>query len=76
MPGPKPPPRGPVSSGEAAPLPAEYAATPKDVVWSLPHYGGQGCAAIGMTPEDKRQHIVATPPENFNSLPATLPGYN
>ncbi|MFZ1963845.1 MAG: alkaline phosphatase family protein [Roseiarcus sp.] len=62
--------------GEAAPLPAEYAATPKDVVWSLPHYGGQGCAAIGMTPEDKRQHIVATPPENFNSLPATLPGYN
>jgi phospholipase C len=62
--------------GEAPPLPAEYAMTPKDVLWSLPHYGGKGCEAIGMTPEDKRQHIVAAPPANFNTLPATLPAYN
>ncbi|MFZ0206602.1 MAG: alkaline phosphatase family protein, partial [Roseiarcus sp.] len=50
--------------GEALPLPAEYAMTPKDVLWSLPHYGGHGCAAIGMTPEDQRQHIVAPPPDH------------
>ena len=62
--------------GEALPLPAEYAMTPKDVLWSLPHYGGHGCAAIGMTPEDQRQHIVAPPPDHFNSLPATLPAYD
>jgi phospholipase C len=62
--------------GEAPPLPAEYAMTPKDVLWSLPHYGGHGCAAIGVTPEDRRQGIVAPPPENFNSLPATLPAYD
>jgi phospholipase C len=62
--------------GEAPPLPAEYAMTPKDVLWSLPHYGGHGCAAIGMTPEDQRQHIVAPPQDHFNSLPATLPAYD
>ena len=62
--------------GGAPPLPAEYAMTPKDVLWSLPHYGGHGCAAIGMTPEDQRQHIAAPPPDHFNSLPATLPAYD
>jgi hypothetical protein len=29
-----------------------------------------------MTPEDQRQHIVAPPPDHFNSLPATLPAYD
>jgi phospholipase C len=62
--------------GEAPPLPADYAMIPKDVLWSLPHYGGQGCKAIGVTPEDQRQHISAPPPANFNTLPATLPAYN
>ena len=62
--------------GEAPPLPADYAMTPKEVLWSLPHYGGQGCKAIGVTPEDQRQHISAPPPENFNTLPVTLPAYN
>jgi phospholipase C len=62
--------------GEAPPLPAEYAMTPKDILWSLPHYAGQGCKAIGVTPEDQRQHISAPPPANFNTLPATLPAYN
>ena len=57
-------------------MPAEYAMTPKDVLWTLPHYGGQGCKAIGVTPEDQRQHISAPPPANFNTLPATLPAYN
>jgi phospholipase C len=62
--------------GEAPPLPAEYAMTPKDVLWTLPHYGGQGCKAIGITPEDQRQNISSAPPANFNTLPATLPAYN
>ncbi len=62
--------------GEAPALPAEYALTPKDVLWSLPHYSGQGCKAIGVMPEDQRQHIAAPPPANFNTLPSTLPAYN
>jgi phospholipase C len=62
--------------GDASPLPTEYATTPKDMLWSLPHYGGQGCKAIGVTPEDQRQHISTAPPANFNTLPATLPAYN
>ena len=43
---------------------------------SFPHYGGKGCAAIGITPEDVRQGIPNVIPEGFNSLPATLPAYN
>ena len=62
--------------GEAPPLPAEYALTPSDELWRLPHYGGNGCKAIGVTPEDVRQGIAAPPPANFNTLPATLPAYN
>ena len=62
--------------GEAPPLPASYALTPADALWSLPHYGGRGCKAIGVTPEDQRQAIAAPPPTHFNTLPATLPAYN
>ena len=39
----------------APPLPAAYATIPDDIVNTLPHYGGKGCAAIGVTPEDVRQ---------------------
>ncbi len=63
-------------SGEMPPLPASYATIPDDVVTSLPHYGGKGCAAIGMTPQDQRQGITTAVPERFNSLPVTLPAYN
>ena len=58
-------------SGALPPLPAELAMIPDDVVQSLPHYGGQGCQAIGVVPEDVRQGIVNTIPEGFNPLPAT-----
>ena len=54
------------------PLPAEYAMTPKDILWSLPHYAGQGCKAIGVTPEDQRQHISASAVRAINTLPATF----
>jgi phospholipase C len=49
---------------------------PSDVVETFPHYGGKGCAAIGVTPEDVRQGIHNVIPDGFNSLPATLPAYN
>jgi phospholipase C len=63
-------------SGRAPILPASYAAIPDAVVRSLPHYGGHGCAAIGMTPEDIRQGIATSVPAGFNTFPATLPQYN
>jgi phospholipase C len=52
-------------------LPASLAMIPDNVVTSLPHYGGNGCLAIGITPEDIQQGIVANPPAGFNPLPST-----
>jgi phospholipase C len=63
-------------SGAAPILPGAYAAIPDDVVETLPHYGGHGCQAIGMTPEDVLQGITTTVPPGFNSMPSTLPYYN
>ena len=63
-------------AGTAPALPGSYAAIPEAVVARLPHYGGQGCRAIGMTPEDVRQGILTTVPAGFNTLPSTLPQYN
>jgi phospholipase C len=62
--------------GALPPLPAAYAIIPDTVVNTFPHYGGKGCAAIGITPEDVRQGIPNVIPEGFNTLPATLPAYN
>lgn len=62
--------------GLAPPLPASYVTIPDNVLTALPLYSGNGCAAIGITPEDKRQGIVANPPVGFNTLPSTLPQYN
>jgi phospholipase C len=62
--------------GEVPPLPASYAIIPDSVVNTFPHYGGAGCRAIGVTPEDVRQEIVNPLPPNFNTLPSTLPIYN
>jgi len=45
-------------------------------VTSLPHYGGQGCKEIGITPEDVRQRIVNHVPAGFNPLPSTWPEAN
>ena len=33
---------------------------------SLPHYGAHGCAALGMTTEDRRQGIENKIPPGFN----------
>ncbi|HZZ25642.1 MAG TPA: alkaline phosphatase family protein [Roseiarcus sp.] len=63
-------------TGALPPLPGAYAMIPEADIDSFPHYGGKGCAAIGVTPEDVRQGIQNLIPEGFNSLPATLPAYN
>jgi phospholipase C len=63
-------------NGALPPLPADYAMIPDPVVNTFPHFGGKGCAALGVTPEDVRQGIPNVIPEGFNSLPATLPAYN
>ena len=57
--------------GISPPLPASLAMIPDNVVTSLPHYGGNGCLAIGITPEDIQQGVVANPPAGFNPLPST-----
>jgi phospholipase C len=49
---------------------------PSDIIETFPHYGGKGCAAIGVTPENVRQGIPNVIPEGFNMLPVTLPAYN
>ncbi|HKI15896.1 MAG TPA: alkaline phosphatase family protein, partial [Roseiarcus sp.] len=63
-------------SGALSLLPASYAMIPSEVVETFPHYGGKGCEAIGVKPEDVRQGIPNVIPEGFNSLPSTLPAYN
>jgi len=62
--------------GILPPLPASFASIPDSVVNSLPHYDGQGCQAIGITPEDVRQGIVNNIPAGFNPLPSTYPAAN
>ncbi|MEH2196473.1 MAG: alkaline phosphatase family protein [Nostoc sp.] len=62
--------------GVSPPLPASFAKIPDSVVNTLPHYGGEGCSAIGITPEDKRQGIVNKIPQGFNALPSTYPAAN
>jgi phospholipase C len=63
-------------TGALPPLPASLAMIPSDIIETFPHYGGKGCAAIGVTPENVRQGIPNAIPEGFNMLPVTLPAYN
>ncbi len=60
--------------GLAAPLPAGYAFIPNATIHALPHYGGNGCATIGVTPTDST--LTNSIPAGFNTLPSTLPAYN
>jgi phospholipase C len=63
-------------TGATPPLPSSYVMLDDAVIARLPHYGGKGCQAIGMVPEDQRQHLQTLVPAGFNTLPATLPAYN
>ena len=58
-------------AGTSRPLPASLAMIPEDIINTIPHYGGQGCRNIGITPEDIRQGIRNTVPDGFNPLPST-----
>ncbi len=62
-------------SGRAPPLPASLAMI-DPVEWaSLPHYGGQGCHRLGITPTDYVDGKLIDPaPSDFNPRPGTAPG--
>jgi len=60
--------------GLAPPLPASYARTDPALVASLPHYGGQGCRALGITPVAPDADRMV--PAGFNPLPSTYPAAN
>jgi phospholipase C len=74
--------------GQSPALPASFALTPDSVISSLPHYGTDGCHAIGITPEDQIQSIPNTiptattvgkqsvPVKAFNTLPQILSDRN
>ena len=59
--------------GTAPPIPADYAVTADSVVNSLPHYGGQGCKALGITPVDAQIGYHEPVPADFNPRPMTYP---
>lgn len=54
-------------------LPASYAQIDDTVVNTLPHYAGQGCKALGITPVDKQVGYAEPVPADFNPRPATFP---
>jgi phospholipase C len=60
--------------GAAPPLPPSYATIPANVVATLPHYGGKGCSALGLTTEDRVQGLTNTIPADFHGRPSQTPG--
>lgn len=61
--------------GAAPPLPASYATIPRAVITRLPHDGGAGCRALGITPTDYVNGVpVDPPPADFNPRPRQSPG--
>jgi phospholipase C len=61
-------------TGVTPPLPASYAVIPQSE-FSLPHFGGQGCRVLQITPTDVIKGGVIDPaPQDFNPRPGTNPG--
>jgi len=59
-------------TGRAPPVEARDAMIPDAIINKIPHYGNQGCKAIGMVPTDQgRPNPV---PADFNPRPSTNPG--
>ena len=56
--------------GFHAPLPAAYATIPASTVRTLPHYGGQGCSALGLQTEDRVQGLPNNIPSDFFARPS------
>jgi phospholipase C len=59
--------------GTVPPLPPEYATIPAQVVTTLPHYGGNGCMALGLVTEDRAQGLVNAIPADFFARPSQTP---
>ncbi len=58
-------------AGSAPPLPASYASIDPGTVNTLPHYGGNGCSALGITPLDTQLNVPNTaPPDDFFARPS------
>jgi phospholipase C len=58
--------------GKRKPLPASYAIIPEHEIESFPHFGGEGCKVLGVTPTD--WGIPNPLPVDFNPRPDTEPG--
>ena len=58
--------------GRTPPLPAEYAKIPRALVTSLPHFYGEGCRILQITPADAQ--IPNPVPADFNPRPDINPG--
>lgn len=57
--------------GSAPPLPAAYAMTDPGTIATLPHDGGAGCSALGITPLDQQLAVPSTaPPGDFFARPS------
>ncbi len=59
--------------GYLPPLPASYVTSPAATINALPHYGGQGCAALNLTTEDRVQGLANTIPSDFYARPSQTP---
>jgi phospholipase C len=60
-------------AGSVAPLPRSYAALPDRTFEALPPFHNEGCAAIGIVPDDVARGIHNPIPSDFNPRPSTDP---
>jgi phospholipase C len=61
--------------GTVPPLPASYAMIPAPAATTLPHFGGQGCRVLQITPTDFVNGVWIDPaPADVNPRPSTNPG--
>lgn len=59
-------------TGKRKPLPPNYAEIPDAELSRFPHFGGEGCKVLGITPTDAGR--VNPLPKDFNPRPADSPG--
>ena len=61
--------------GKQPQLPPTYAMIPPAQVHTLPHYAGQGCKTLNITPTDYKSGTPVDPaPADFNPRPTQTPG--
>jgi phospholipase C len=62
-------------TGSTPVLNKSYATIPAGVVGTLPHYNGDGCHELRITPTDYvNGALIDPPPTDFNPRPGTTPG--